>query len=142
MSIKPQNITVYEDVEEDYIVYDREINENPNPAFNHNILVTNDNKSNRLWFNMWYTFDNIELEHKTISIIWISADGTKGETAVGDIEVVDVDRLKFSWNVPGEATTTAGTIQFAVRIVSDNNNYIWNSLPGSVEVRQGLDMSE
>ena len=57
MSIEPQEITVYEDIQENYIVYDREVTENPNPPFNNNILVTNDNKSNRLWFNMYYTFD-------------------------------------------------------------------------------------
>lgn len=137
MSIKPEHIVVQQDVEENYIVYDREISENPNPKFNNNILVTNDNLSNRLYFNMWYTFDDRELRNKEIKIVWVTPDGERGMTACEDKKLdAEGHRLSFSWNVPDTCTRKEGTIQFAVRITTEN--YIWNSLIGTVEVRKGL----
>ena len=136
MSISPQSIIVTPDTQENYIVYDRVISENPDPQFNNNILVTADNCSNRLYFNMWYTFDNRDLLTKTIEIVWLSPDGTKGLSSVTEQKVVDNDRLTFAWDVPNSATLREGLIQFAVRITADN--YVWNSLIGTVEVKQGL----
>lgn len=137
-SIKPETIEVNEDVEEDYIVYDRVIFPNPNAIKTYeNIVVTTDDRSNRLWFNMWKTFDNIPLntQDKTISVIWINADGLKGESICGDKTVVG-DRLTFSWNVPNNCTNSAGTIQFAIRIVG--TDYAWHTLPTTIQCVQGL----
>lgn len=135
MSIEPQTIIVNEDIQEDYIVYDRLITPNPELPFNENILVTNDNKSNRLYFNMWYTFDDRELENKDISIVWINALGERGITPCGDKQLTG-DRLSFSWDVPAEATVAAGDITFAIHIITER--YRWNTLPTTVEVKQGL----
>ena len=139
MSISPETIIVIPDTQENYIIYDREITENPDPKFNHNILVTKDNLSNRLYFNMWYTFDDIELIDKEICIIWQNANNEKGITLCTDKELVE-DRLIFAWDVPVEVTHVAGTVNFSVRITT--KNYIWNSLIGHVEVRQGIQYDE
>ena len=135
MSIDTRDITVQQDNQEHYIIYDRVLTQNTEPPFNENVLVTNDNNSNRLYFNMFYTFDDRELENKDISIVWINANGDKGETPCGD-KTLDGDRLYFSWNVPLAATQYAGDITFAVHITTDN--YKWNSLPTTIAVRQGL----
>ena len=135
MSIEAQNIEVNQDVQEHYIIYDREITPNPDPQFNNNILVTWDNRSNRLYFNMYYTFDDRTLTDKEISVVWINANGDKGMSLCEDV-TLENDRLYFSWNVPIEATYCAGIINFAIHITTDN--YIWNSLAGSVEVKKGL----
>lgn len=135
MSIEAQNIEVNQDVQEHYIIYDREITPNPDPQFNNNILVTWDNRSNRLYFNMYYTFDDRTLKDKEICVVWINANGDKGMSLCEDV-TLENDRLYFSWNVPIEATYCAGIINFAVHITTDN--YIWNSLAGSVEVKKGL----
>lgn len=137
-SIKPEVIDVEEDVEEDYLVYDRVIYPNPNAIKEYrNIVVTTDDRSNRIWFNMWKTFDDRELDvqDKTITIIWINADGLKGESVCGDKTIVG-DRLTFSWNIPNNCTNTAGTIQFAIRIVGPN--YAWHTLPTTIQCVQGL----
>lgn len=139
MSISPETIIVIPDTQENYIIYDREITENPDPKFNHNILVTKDNLSNRLYFNMWYTFDDIELIDKEICIIWQNANNEKGITLCTDKELVE-DRLIFAWDVPVEVTHVAGIVNFSVRITT--KNYIWNSLIGHVEVRQGIQYDE
>lgn len=135
MSIEPEHIDVQQDIQENYIVDDREITENPDPKFNNNILVTYDHLSNRLYFNMFYTFDDRDLESKEISIVWLNANNEKGLSLCVDKTLVD-DRLVFAWNVPQEATYKSGTVQFAIRIIS--NNYVWNSLIGTVQVQQGL----
>jgi hypothetical protein len=135
MSITPQSITVTADTQENYVIYDRTITKNPDPPFNDNILVTADNLSNRLYFNMWYTFDDRELEDKEIKIVWTNANNEKGMSLCVDKALSD-NKLTFAWNVPIEATYKEGTIKFAVRITTDN--YVWNSLIGTVEVRQGL----
>ena len=147
MSIEPQDIPVYQDTQENYIVNDREIIENPTPPFDNNILVTNDNKSNRLWFNMYYTFDNriLDDENKEISIVWVNAGDEKGLSLATEIEVIqEENRLTFAWDVPIQATHIEGTVYFAVRITSKQTEttgeptYVWNSLAGSVIVRKGL----
>ena len=135
MSVNPQSIVVVPDTQENYIIYDREITENPDPKFDNNILVTADNLSNRLYFNMWYTFDNRTLEDKEIKIVWTNAKGEKGMSLCGD-KTLNNNTLSFSWDVPIEATYKEGTVSFAVRITTEN--YTWNSLIGTVEVRQGL----
>lgn len=135
MSIEAENIIVPQDVQEHFIIKDREIIPNPNPKFDNNILVTYDNKSNRLYFNMYHTFDDRNLNDKAISIVWINANNERGTTVAEDVNFIE-ERLTFSWNVPVEATYKAGTIYFAVHITT--TNYVWNSLAGTVEVRKGL----
>lgn len=140
MSLRPEEIVVTEDRQEDYKVYDRVIQ--PNETLPQNILVTDDNLSNRLYFNMWHTFDDRDLYGKRISIIWINANNEKGVNDCGDIEVIaGQHRLTFSWDVPVEATYKAGTIRFAIRI-NFSDDYVWNSLPATVEVKQGLQVND
>lgn len=141
MSIEPREIVVQEDIQEDYIIYDRVISPNPSQQFNTNLIVTDDNLSNRLWFNMFWTFDDRDLHNKTITVVWLNANNEKGESVCEDIEFINNDeRLRFSWNVPGEATYKAGNIKFAVRLTT--LNYVWNSLPATVEVKQGLQVND
>ena len=133
-SIQPEQIVVQEDVDENYIVYDREITPNEQAVYN-NIVVTTDNKSNRVWFSMWKTFDDIELVDKEINIIWVNALGYKGESlCVG--KQVSGNRLYFAWNIPGTATVKAGPITYAIRIV--DTDYAWHTLPAVIECVQGL----
>jgi hypothetical protein len=139
MAIEPQTIIVVPDTQEDYIVVDRTITENQEPKFNTNILVTEDNKSNRLYFNMYYTFDDRELADKEICILWENANHEKGISLCTEKTLTD-DRLTFAWDVPVDVTYIAGTISFAIRITA--NNYIWNSLIGHAEVRQGIHYDE
>lgn len=135
MSIQPETITVQEDIQEDYIIYDRVITPNANINYR-NIVVTGDDRSNRVFFNMWYTFDDRELENKTISIIWINANNEKGESLAVDKEIKDNNRLVFAWNVPAQATYKEGTIQYAIRITGPD--YAWHTLPSTIECVKGL----
>ena len=133
-SISPEQIIVQEDIQEDYIIYDRVISPNEDKVYK-NVVVTTDNKSNRIYFSMWYTFDNVELEDKEISIVWINADGNKGESLCVDKQLIN-NRLYFAWNIPGNATYKAGIIRYAIRITSDD--YAWHTLPAELECVQGL----
>lgn len=140
-SIKPSSIVVHEDIEEDYVIYDRIISPNENAVYK-NIVVTSDNLSNRLWFSMWKTFDDRDLTDKEINIVWINSDDKKGESvsAPEDRRVIG-DRLYFSWDIPGAATYIAGPITFAIRIVdydTHGENYAWHTLPYTIECVQGL----
>lgn len=137
-SISPETIVVQEDIQEDYVVYDRVISPNEQAVYK-NIVVTTDNKSNRIWFSMWYTFDDRDLIDKQISVVWINADGKKGETLCGDIQLIG-DRLYFSWDVPGACTNHAGMIRYAIRITAED--YAWNTIPAEIECVQGLMDSE
>ena len=134
-SIKPQTIIVEEDIEEDYVIYDRIISPNENAQYR-NIVVTSDDKSNRVWFSIWKTFDDRDLTNKEISVIWVNADGGKGESLCVD-KAVSGDRLYFAWNIPGLATYKAGTITYAIRI-TDGPDYAWHTLPATIECVQGL----
>lgn len=133
-SISPEHIVVEEDIQEDYVVYDRVISPNEDKVYK-NIVVTTDDRSNRIYFSMWYTFDNRELLNKEISIVWINADGNKGESLCVDKQLIG-DRLYFAWNIPGTATYKAGIIRYAIRITSED--YAWHTLPAEIECVQGL----
>lgn len=145
-SISPASITVQEDIQEDYVVYDRVIRPNDNAVYK-NIVVTSDNKSNRVWFSMWKTFDNRPLIDKEINVVWINASGNKGESVCNrdDISIIG-DRLYFAWDIPIEATQVAGTITYAIRIVDGHTDdygeyvedYAWHTLPATIECVQGL----
>jgi len=115
-SISPASIVVQEDIQEDYIIYDRVITPNEDAEYK-NIVVTTDDSSNRVFFSMYKTFDDRTLIDKHFSVIWINAAGYKGETDCVDIETID-DRLYFAWNIPYAATRTAGTIKYAIRITT------------------------
>ena len=143
-SIEPETINVYEDIQEDYVVYDRVISPNDNATYK-NIVVTSDNKSNRVWFSMWKTFDNRELANKEINVVWVNALGEKGESVCEDIGVNN-NRLYFAWDIPIEATVKAGNITYAIRIVDGHINdygeyvedYAWHTLPATIQCVQGL----
>ena len=133
-SISPEHIEVQEDIQEDYVIYDRVIQPNENAVYK-NIVVTSDDRSNRVWFSMWKTFDNRDMTTKSINVIWMNADNEKGETECGDIQVIG-DRLYFSWDIPLQATQRAGIIKYAIRIVDED--YAWHTLPAEIECMQGL----
>lgn len=134
-SISPSVITVNEDIQEDYIIYDRIITPNEDKVYR-NIVVTGDDRSNRVFFSMWYTFDNRELANKNISVIWINPEGDKGETACCDKQLIG-NRLYFAWNIPAHCTVTDGIIQYAIRI-TEGENYAWHTLPAQIECVRGL----
>lgn len=134
-SISPSVITVNEDIQEDYIIYDRIITPNENKEYR-NIVVTGDDRSNRVFFSMWYTFDNRELTNKNISVIWINPNGDKGETACCDKQLIG-NRLYFAWNIPAHCTVTDGIIQYAIRI-TEGEDYAWHTLPAQIECVRGL----
>ena len=133
-SISPASIVVQEDIQEDYIIYDRVITPNEDAEYK-NIVVTTDDSSNRVFFSMYKTFDDRTLIDKHFSVIWINAAGYKGETDCVDIQTID-NRLYFAWNIPYAATRTAGTIKYAIRITT--KDYVWNTLPADIECVQGL----
>ena len=133
-SISPSTIVVEEDIQEDYVIYDRVIKPNENAEYK-NIVVTSDDRSNRVWFSMWKTFDNRNMFDKRINVIWMNADNEKGETECGDVQVIG-DRLYFSWDIPLQATQRAGIIKYAIRIVDED--YAWHTLPAEIECVQGL----
>ena len=134
-SISPSTIIVEEDIQEDYVIYDRIISPNEGAQYK-NIVVTSDDKSNRVWFSIWKTFDDRDLTTKEISVIWVNADGGKGESVCTDKQVIG-DRLYFAWNIPGLATYKAGTITYAIRI-TDGPDYAWHTLPAQIACVQGL----
>lgn len=142
-SISPQSIIVQEDIQEDYVIYDRVISPNEGAVYK-NIVVTSDDKSNRIWFSIWKTFDNRDLTDKEINVLWVNADGNKGESLCVNKQVIG-DRLYFAWNIPGLATVKAGTITYAIRIVDNSTQgeeYAWHTLPATIECVQGLLDSE
>lgn len=135
MSRTPITPQIQEDLQEHYTIHSRELTPITHTDYSRHILVTNDNQSNRIYFNMFHTFDNRELQNKEISILWINANNEKGMSRAVDKNITG-DRLYFAWDVPQQATYKEGTIHFAIRITSED--YVWNSLGGSVEVYKGL----
>ena len=130
------SIEVKEDIQEDYIIYEREITPNKNAKYK-NIVVTTDNNSNRIWFYMYHTFDDIDMCTKEVKIIWINAEEQQDMCEACDISCNDT-ALRFAWNIPLSATIKAGTVTFAIRITDITTGYVWNTLPYTIEVVEGL----
>ena len=116
--------------DEHFVVVGRRIT-----GFFENAAVTCDNSSNKIRFSMADTFDGEALWSKEIKIIYKTPDGYT-DFALPDSLSHSDGIMTFSWLLGENIARMAGTVTFAIRISGED--YVWNSLPASFNVSQGI----
>lgn len=92
------------------------------------ILVQRDHNSTRMWFEMPRCIGDEDVTDGRIEVYWANG-AAKGSQTLTDIQADDTTAV-CSWVVPGEATQSAGPLQFGLSLVrgsEDDPDYIWST---------------
>lgn len=102
-------------------------------------LVSGENKSQFIRFEMPRYYDGVDLSTKSIQIIYITESGYSDINAAVCVERND-ENLRFGWLVPGAASYDVGTLSFSIEFVG--NDYVLKTRVTDVEVYDGLNGGE
>lgn len=105
----------------------------------HQILVSGEDSSQFIRFEMPRFYDGVDLSEKTIQILYL----TEGD--VTDINMArcvqrNDEKIRFGWVVPYEACYDVGTLSFSIEVTG--TDYVWKSRTYDLEVYDGLNGGE
>lgn len=115
------------------------------PNENTNILITRDNNSEEITFEVPRFYDGIDLTTKNLSIYYIRPVTSGEEKPAGVRENLDLqnysdETLYASWTVTDKVTNTPGILTFA--IIAEGNGYtdtyFWQTYPAQLRVDSGI----
>lgn len=102
-------------------------------------LVTGEDRSQFIRFQIPRYYDGVDLSTKNIQIIYIAESGFADINAAVCVERND-ENLRFGWIVPAAACDEAGTLAFSLEFVG--TNYVLKTRTCEVEVYDGLNGGE
>lgn len=128
------------------------------PQFSKCGAVQNDSMCEIAVFLIDRYFDYQDLNEYKIEVQWIAPNGKdengKNKFKEGCIDVTDMKdisthpgKIRFGWPIIGDMTKCDGAVQFAIRFWNgDRNsnteaNYIFNTIPGTLNIKKGLVIS-
>ena len=103
------------------------------------VLVSGENKSQFIRFQMPRYYDGIDLSTKNIQIIYITESGFSDINAAICVERNN-ENLRFGWLVPAAASYDVGVLSFSIEFVGDD--YVLKTRVADVEVFDGLNGGE
>lgn len=103
------------------------------------VMVSGENKSQFIRFQMPRYYDGIDLSTKNIQIIYITESGFSDINAAICVERND-ENLRFGWLVPAAASYDVGVLSFSIEFVGDD--YVLKTRVTNVEVYDGLNGGE
>lgn len=103
------------------------------------VMVSGENKSQFIRFQMPRYYDGIDLSTKNIQIIYITESGYSDINTAICVERND-ESLRFGWLVPAAASYDVGTLSFGIEFVGDD--YVLKTRVVDVEVFDGLNGGE
>lgn len=107
-------------------------------------LVSGENLSQFIRFQMPRFFDNIDLATKHIQIIYLGADNGTDEPYSDINQAVSVEKsehyIRFGWLVPSPAVYYAGVVTFSIEFVGVD--YVLKSVATELPVIEGLNGGE
>lgn len=102
-------------------------------------MVSGENKSQFIRFEMPRYYDGVDLSTKSIQIIYITESGYSDINAAICVERND-ENLRFGWLVPAAASYDVGVLSFSIEFVS--SDYVLKTRVCDVEVFDGLNGGE
>ena len=102
-------------------------------------MVSGENKSQFIRFEMPRYYDGVDLSTKSIQIIYITESGYSDINAAICVERND-ENLRFGWLVPGAASYDVGILSFSLEFVGED--YVLKTRVCEVEVFDGLNGGE
>lgn len=103
------------------------------------VMVSGENKSQFIRFQMPRYYDGIDLSTKNIQIIYITESGFSDINSAICVERND-ENLRFGWLVPAAASYDVGVLSFSIEFVGDD--YVLKTRVTNVEVYDGLNGGE
>ena len=103
------------------------------------VMVSGENKSQFIRFQMPRYYDGIDLSTKNIQIIYMTESGYSDINVAICVERND-ESLRFGWLVPAAASYDVGTLSFGIEFVGDD--YVLKTRVVDVEVFDGLNGGE
>lgn len=109
--------------------------------------VQYDHRSNIVVFEIDRYIDEVDLLTQTCIIQWMNFNNTAENVGLYPVTSIDSSvegKLIFTWEIHNESTQLPGTIAFAVRFYSmqDENSFLWsyNTLPAQSTILDTLDV--
>lgn len=114
------------------------------------LSVQYDHRAETVYFEIDRYFDDEDLSKHTCVVQYINNDGkgtSEGIYAVKTMDVNTIDnKIIFEWTILADATQLAGTIMFAVRFYSMNEDgvftYNFNTLPAESSILESINVDE
>lgn len=103
------------------------------------ILVSGENKSQFIRFEMPRYYDGVDLSTKTIQIIY-RAPNDWSDINIACCVQRNEEKIRFGWIVPAAACYEPGDLMFGIEAVGDD--YVWKSRTYDIEVYDGLNGAE
>ena len=103
------------------------------------VMVSGENKSQFIRFQMPRYYDGIDLSTKNIQIIYMTESGYSDINSAICVERND-ESLRFGWLVPAAASYDVGVLSFGIEFVGDD--YVLKTRVVDVEVFDGLNGGE
>ena len=103
------------------------------------VMVSGEDRSQFIRFEMARYYDGIDLSAKHIQIIYITESGYSDINSAICVERNDED-LRFGWLVPAAASADVGTLSFGIEFVG--TDYVLKTRVVDVEVFDGLNGGE
>ena len=119
-----------------------------NSPYREFLSINKDHYAETLFFKVPRYFDNVDLNNMALVIEYVNA---KGVSYVSPILVKDIitypGYILFGWCIHGNATETAGSLQFAIHFYSINQStrvleYSLSTRPVSGKILYGIPLSE
>ena len=106
---------------------------------NEQIMVSGENRSQFIRFEMDRYYDGVDLSTKTLQIIYITEGDYSDINLACCVERND-EKIRFGWVVPAAACYEVGTLSFSIEAVGDD--YVWKTRVYDIEVYDGLNGGE
>ena len=102
-------------------------------------MISGENRSQFIRFEMPRYYDGIDLSTKSIQVIYMTESGFSDINSVACVERND-ECIRFGWIVPGAASYDTGKLTFGIEFVADD--YVLKTRSVEVDVLDGLNGGE
>ena len=130
--------TIYNMLDEHKII--PVVNRKINMPANYQIVVSRDNVSQLLTFEINRFFDGIDLSEKACGIKYINAKREEGRAIPINFSKTD-KKLIFGWLLDDHAAAKAGITRFSIEFLGmdeHNRTYVWQTVPADLIVEEGI----
>jgi len=140
--------TTITELSTDYPVYDM-ADEHPvipvnnrtiQPPTGYDIVVSQDNVSQLVTFEINRYFDGVDLSEKTCNIKYRNANGMTGRAMAVNV-VVEETKIFLGWLLDNNVAAKAGVTLFSIEFIGYNEHgqfYVWQTKPAQLRVEEGL----
>jgi|GEM_PF-2682518 len=107
-------------------------------------IVSKDNVSQLLTFEINRYYDGVDLSQKACSIKYSNAEKGTGRAIAVNVQVSN-EKLILGWVLDDNVTMKQGKVKFAIEFLGKNEFdqvYVWQTVPAEINIAEGLHIDE